>query len=129
MYGGVYMDCKSGVAQGSSLDEFVAGECALVLRHWPGTRHRAAQVGLEGGEFLQWVVAAPPRDEACLAVIKFVADNIRREQLLPEKQRRSGKRGVITLTGPAAFTLAAVQHYKTTGAALPTGTVKHVRCY
>jgi len=95
--GGVYLDTKSHLRPGLTLDEAFAEEQQLVMLHWDKYRPNTREVGMKEGEFVNWVVAAPPRSLELMAVIKEVVRRIdeqarqvsraRREQRLRAKGR------------------------------------------
>ena len=105
--GGVYLDCKSGLQAGRTLNQ-VATERRLVMAHWPCWAPNARKVGLALGEYVNWFVAAPPSDPMLRAVIDRVVENIEREQELPLSARAVGKPAVLHITGPIVFTQTAL---------------------
>ena len=122
--GGVYLDCKSGLTLGRSLD-LLRLEGRLVTAHWNRIRPHASEVGLPHGEYVNWCIAAPPSDPMLLATIDRVVENIEREQQLPESARGTGKLSVLRITGPIAFTQASLaKHRELYGTAPPTRRVR-----
>lgn len=107
--GGVYLDIKSTVAR--PLDEILdTGERYLLCRWNNGAGAKFQGYGLHaalrsvgGGEFQQWHVIAAPGAPFLRAVIDAVLTNIDRYR---PWLHGTGRRGVLQVTGPIAYTLA-----------------------
>lgn len=107
--GGVYLDIKSTATR--PLDEVLRPDDAYILSHWdnaPGASEagmgRHAEVrDVPGGEFQQWHVMAEPGHPFLAAVIAAVRAGIARYHPL---RGGTGKRAVLRLTGPIAYTRA-----------------------
>jgi mannosyltransferase OCH1-like enzyme len=96
--GGVYLDDKSGPR--ISLDRIIRDDDELILSTWNMNCHLWAEShGHRDGEFLQWCIIARPRHPFMRAVICEVVLRI-----ITATEEQRGKTGVITITGPLAFT-------------------------
>ena len=94
------------------LDEILSNDDVYLLSHWrnkPGERYQgwglwpaSAEVP-ENGEFQQWHVVSEPGHPFLEAVIEKVGHNI---DTYDPSRDGVGKKGVITVTGPLAFTQA-----------------------
>lgn len=108
-HGGVYLDIKS--ATNAPLDTVIRDDDVMLLAQWrngPGEKHEGAGMAgpmlyIPGGELQQWHVIAAPRHPFLRAVIDRVLANI--EAYRPWTNG-TGRRAVIRLTGPIAYTLA-----------------------
>jgi inositol phosphorylceramide mannosyltransferase catalytic subunit len=104
--GGVYLDLKSTARR--PLDEVLRADDSYLLSHWrngPGESREGwgLHPGLGAwGEFQQWHIAAQPGHVFLKAVVARVAENI--DRYGPDGE--VGKRGVLAITGPVAYTLA-----------------------
>jgi mannosyltransferase OCH1-like enzyme len=107
--GGVYLDIKSGTSR--PLSEVIDPDDTVVLVKWrnlSGEEHEGAGMSgpmrrVAGGEFQQWNIIAEPNHpfmEAAIAQVKSNIDNYR------FWWHGVGRRSVIRLTGPIAYTLA-----------------------
>lgn len=114
--GGVYLDIKSTVTR--PLDEVLGQDDEYLLSHWSNKeghpyrgwgRHHPRHGIVE--EYQQWHIVAAPAHPFLAAVIERVKLNI--ETYDPMKHG-VGKRGVLQVTGPIAYTLA-VQSAKQRG--------------
>ena len=107
-HGGVYLDVKSSttvplrdVIGGSDeylLSSWCEGECGRV--NWDSH----VRTGL--GEYQQWWLACAPRHPFLRAVIDACLANIAAYRFDPSDEWTFGKRGVLKLTGPIAYTRA-----------------------
>jgi len=106
--GGVYLDIKSGTAL--PLERFLRPDDAYLLSNWcEGACGRAnwdALVGTGFGEYQQWWIACAPRHPFLRAVIRACLANIAAYAHDPTDPWTYGKRGVLLLTGPIAYTRA-----------------------
>ncbi len=107
-YGGIYLDIKSAVTR--PLSEVIAPSDTFLLGQWSDCGEdkchdwgQHPETVLLGGEFQQWFIAASPRHPFLEAVIRQVCRNI--DLYLPALQG-AGKRGVLGVTGPIAYTKA-----------------------
>ncbi|HEY1214910.1 MAG TPA: glycosyltransferase [Bryobacteraceae bacterium] len=106
--GGVYLDIKSAATR--SLDEVLRPEDVYVLSQWHGERfagmgmgiHRALR-GIAGTEYQQWHIVAAPGHPFLKNVIEYVLRNLR---IYNPGIHGVGKTGVLSVTGPIAYTLA-----------------------
>jgi hypothetical protein len=111
--GGVYLDIKSTAAK--PLTEIVGDQGLYPLSQWdnrPGQPHHLWGVHKElehvpGGEFQQWFIASPPKSKILGQVIDCVSENI--SNYAAKMEKTAGKQGVLTTTGPIAYTLAIAQ--------------------
>lgn len=105
--GGVYLDIKSSATV--PLDETFQADDHYILSHWDNARGRPFEgwgVHAETpypGEFQQWHIIAAPRHPFLEQVIARVQRNI--HQYDPVKHG-TGKRAVLRMTGPIAYTHA-----------------------
>ena len=98
--GGVYLDDKSG-ARGS-LDRIIRDHDELILSTWNMNCHLWTEThGHKDGEFLQWCIISRPRHPLIRAVVCEVL-----QRMITATEDQKGKNGVITITGPLAFTEA-----------------------
>ena len=110
--GGVYLDIKS--ATFAPLDTTIRHDDIMLLAQWrnePGEPHEGAGMAgpmqqFPGGEFQQWHVIAAPGHPFLAAVIAKVLGNIKAYR---PWIHGTGRRAVIRLTGPIAYTLAIDQ--------------------
>ncbi len=113
--GGVYLDIKSTATR--PLDDVLSPDDEYLLSHWSnkeGHPHKGwgrhhPRHGIDQ-EYQQWHIVAAPGHPFLKAVIERVKKNI--DAYDPMKQG-FGKRGVLQVTGPIAYTLAiksALQH-------------------
>lgn len=104
--GGVYLDIKSRPVR--TLDELLVPDRRLITAQWglaegrPFGRHRELW-RVPGGEYQQWHIAAAPGHPVMRHVLLQVLENI--ESYSPWRFG-VGKKGVIAVTGPIAYTKA-----------------------
>lgn len=106
--GGVYLDIKSNALQ--PLDAVLRPDDEYILSHWdnaPGASEAGMALHRElrhipGGEYQQWHVIAAPGHAFLQAVIEAVLAGIARYHPL---RHGAGKRAVLRLTGPIAYSL------------------------
>ena len=112
VHGGVYVDCKSGVAGGAgSLDRLrdaVGG--ALLLARWP--KNLVSPFKELRRPYEQFLLVAPPNHPALWRVVSRVVANVEAQATRPAGQRWHGKEGVLKITGPVAFSLAVEHWYR-----------------
>lgn len=107
--GGVYMDIKSRPVR--PLDELLVPGRRLITAQWgmvegkPFGRHRELW-HVPGGEYQQWHIAAAPGHKVMRHVLLRVLGNI--ENYSPWRFG-VGKKGVIKVTGPIAYTKAILE--------------------
>ena len=107
--GGVYLDIKS--ASLCPLDGVLRPDDRYLLSVWNNRAGEAFEgwglhpelADVEGGEFQQWYIAAAPGHPFLKAVIETVLRNI---DVYNPALHGIGKRGVLRLTGPIAYTRA-----------------------
>lgn len=107
--GGVYLDIKSSLNK--SLGDIITDPSKLILAQWDNGQdgpHKGwglhkELVGIDGGEYIQWFIAAPRGSDILGAVIDRVVHNIRRYNPFVHGV---GKMGTLRVTGPIAYTLA-----------------------
>jgi len=105
--GGVYLDLKSSATR--CLDDVILGTDHYLLSHWDNARGRPFEgwgVHAETpfpGEFQQWHIAAAPRHPFLERVIRCVQMNI---ETYDPSLDGTGKRAVLRVTGPIAYTNA-----------------------
>lgn len=107
--GGVYLDIKSGTKR--PLSEVINPDDEIILTKWrnfPGEEHEGAGMAgpmryVPGGEFQQWNLIAKSGHPFLGAVIAVVTNNIENYRFW---RHGTGRRSVIRLTGPIAYTLA-----------------------
>ena len=106
--GGVYLDIKSVATR--ALDDVIRPGDTYILSQWHGKRfagmgmgvHRALR-GIEGTEYQQWHIVAAPGHPFLKRVIENVLRNLR---VYNPGIHGAGKSGVLSVTGPIAYTLA-----------------------
>ena len=106
--GGVYLDIKSVATR--ALTDVIRPEDTYLLSQWHGKRfagmgmgtHRALR-GMEGTEYQQWHIVAAPGHPFLKSVIERVLRNL---SIYNPGIHGTGKRGVLSVTGPIAYTLA-----------------------
>ena len=112
LLGGVYIDVKSHVSV--PLNAILREEDQCLIGQWdnrPGQAHANTWGKHEeishvmGGEFIQWFIASKSRHPFLKAVIEKVVRNIEAEKLR-SADKAAGWKGVLTVTGPIAFTQA-----------------------
>jgi hypothetical protein len=107
--GGVYLDIKSSSVR--PLDDVIRADDAYLISQWankPGEPHEGiglhrALAHIPGGEYQQWFIVAAAEHPFLQAVILRVLENLRR---YPWGAFGAGRRGVVALTGPIAYSLA-----------------------
>lgn len=107
--GGVYLDIKSGA--GLPLDDVIRADDTAILVKWEnqaGEEHEGAGLSgpmgrIPGGEIQQWNIIAEPGHPFLWAAVSRVKANIERYSFW---RHGTGRRSVIRLTGPIAYTLA-----------------------
>lgn len=105
--GGVYLDTKSAVTR--SLDDVLQSSDQYLLSHWdnaPGRPFEGWGVHRETpypGEFQQWHIVAAPQHPFLERVIRSVQMNI---NIYDVSLDGTGKRAVLRVTGPIAYTKA-----------------------
>lgn len=106
--GGVYLDIKSVATR--PLNEVLRPDDTYILSQWHGKRFagmgmgvHSALRGIEGTEYQQWHIVAAPGHPFLKSVIENVLRNLR---IYNPGIHGVGKRGVLAVTGPIAYTLA-----------------------
>jgi mannosyltransferase OCH1-like enzyme len=106
--GGAYLDIKSTVTR--PLDEGLLSDDQFILSKWHTADGKYEHFGLvydlrhlEGGEYQQWHVIGAPGHPFLKAVLEQVFANI---DTYDPYLHQTGKRGVLRLTGPVAYTMA-----------------------
>ena len=105
--GGVYLDVKSSTTV--CLDSVLQSTDQYLLSHWDNARGRPFEGwGLRAetpypGEFQQWHIVAAPRHPFLERVIRAVQININSYDVSLDG---TGKRAVLRVTGPIAYTKA-----------------------
>jgi hypothetical protein len=106
--GGVYLDAKSTATR--PLDEVIRPDDVYLLSQWQELRDRPAGQGahpelqgVPGDEYVNWFLVCAPGHPFLRAVILRVLDNIARYRVF---EGGVGRKGVLRLTGPIAYTLA-----------------------
>ena len=112
LLGGVYIDVKSHISV--PLNTILREDDQCLIGQWdnrPGQAHANTWGKHEeidhvmGGEFIQWLIAIRAKHPFLKAVIERVVRNIEADKLL-SAGKAEGWKGVLTLTGPIAFTQA-----------------------
>jgi len=98
--GGVYLDIKSSASL--PFDVMLLRDDEYILAHWKTKEHRQ-ELKNANGEYQQWHLICRPGHPFLREVIDRVCENIRNYS--PEFDG-VGKGGVLTLTGPIAYTRA-----------------------
>jgi hypothetical protein len=109
--GGVYLDIKTAPTR--PLDSVLLGTDRYVLSYWQnegateswGMHHEIRDI--PGGEFQQWYIICVPGHPALKAAIENVLTNI--DNYIPSLHG-VGKKGVLRVTGPIAYTRAVFDH-------------------
>jgi inositol phosphorylceramide mannosyltransferase catalytic subunit len=107
--GGVWLDIKSSITK--PLDETLKTDDYFILSQWQNRIGEPFQGWglhpdlwqLSGGEFQQWHIISAPENPHMREVIKRVYRNILNYTYKPT---RVGKNGVVTTTGPIAYSIA-----------------------
>lgn len=108
--GGVYLDLKSTITE--PLDQLLKPEDRYILSHWKNSAgeihegmglHDSVRKHNARGEFQQWFIVSTKGHPFLKAVIENVCNNIK--QYSPILHHVGGA-GVISVTGPIAYTLA-----------------------
>lgn len=107
--GGVYLDIKSAALR--PLDEVLSPQERFIVAQWPsgpdakfkGAGWHEETKHIQEGEFQQWFVVASPGHPFLKAVIDNVLRNI---AVYNPALHGVGKRGVLRVSGPIAYTLA-----------------------
>jgi inositol phosphorylceramide mannosyltransferase catalytic subunit len=107
-YGGAYIDIKSTIDR--PLDEVLRPDDQYILSYWRNGRGQpyegwGVHANVEGvtNEFQQWHVVSAPKHPFLNAVIEKVVNNIETYDPIADGV---GKKGVMKLTGPVAYTSA-----------------------
>ena len=98
--GGVYLDIKSGTNK--PLNEIITEE-TFYLAHWPGKEW--SEKFPPNGEFQNWWIISPPGHP----FIKNVIDKVSKNILNCNYNDKTGKNGVLHITGPLAYTEAILE--------------------
>lgn len=106
--GGMYLDIKSTIVQ--PINSWLLRSDRFILSQWdnselggyPGWGLHSSLSHVEGGEFQQWFVISSAGHPFLRSVIHKVFNNIMDCGLRPP---RFGRSGVISITGPIAYTL------------------------
>lgn len=109
--GGVYLDIKTVPTR--PLDTVLLDTDRYVLSYWQnegateswGMHHEIRDIA--GGEFQQWYIICAPGHPALKAAIESVLANI--DNYIPSLHG-VGKKGVLRVTGPIAYTRAVFDH-------------------
>ncbi|MCC5984844.1 MAG: hypothetical protein JJU42_10805 [Rhodobacteraceae bacterium] len=109
LHGGVYLDLKSGTTR--PLDTILRPDDRCLLSHWdngpegayPGSGFYPALSDSPRGEYQQWFVIAEPGHPYLAAALSEVLTNI---ETYGAFRFGHAYKGVLTLTGPVAFTRA-----------------------
>jgi mannosyltransferase OCH1-like enzyme len=107
--GGLYLDLKSTTAM--PLDDWLRQDDRYILSQWdngPGQKYEDwgfhdTLRHVKGGEFQQWFIASAVGHPFLRCVIERVLRNVLDYGPMP---LRIGRHGVVTITGPIAYTLA-----------------------
>lgn len=106
--GGVYLDIKSVPTK--ALDDVLRPDDTYVLSQWHGERFAGMNMGVHpalrgigGTEYQQWHIVAAPGHPFLKAVIENVLRNL---SVYNPGIHGVGKTGVLSITGPIAYTLA-----------------------
>jgi hypothetical protein len=109
--GGVYLDIKSTATR--PLDAVLRPDDRFILSKWHLPNGEYEHKGLvydlrdiEGGEYQQWHIISAPGHPFLRAVMDTVMSNI---DTYDPYLHQTGKRGVLRLTGPIAYTLAIMR--------------------
>ena len=105
--GGVYLDIKSTVLH--NLDVIIKDNTHYILSHWgKGGNYWRKLLNNKYGEFQQWHIITPPGHYFLKEVIKQVIINI----LSYSINDGVGKKGVLNLTGPIAYSIVILKLIK-----------------
>ena len=107
--GGVYLDIKSAATR--PLDLILSPAEQYIIAQWPsgpdakfkGAGWHEETKHIHGGEFQQWFLVSTPGHPFLKAVIENVIRNL---EIYNPALHGVGKRGVLRITGPIAYTLA-----------------------
>lgn len=102
--GGVYLDIKSSFSK--SLDSVIVKSDRMILSHWSSDKAhwgRHPEIDNPKGEFKQCFIIAVPGHPFLKSVIENVLRNI---NIYRPFVHGKGRKGVLDVTGPVAFTLA-----------------------
>lgn len=98
--GGVYLDIKSAMEY--PLDSVIHPDDEYILVHW-FSREQCSVLKNKYGEYQQWHIICRPNHPYLKHVIEKVIQNIENYDVFSDGV---GKQGVLTVTGPIAYTLA-----------------------
>jgi inositol phosphorylceramide mannosyltransferase catalytic subunit len=96
-FGGVYLDSKSGVTM--PLDQIIKLDDTFVFQ-CTHTKNPQKINYFDGKELNQWVIISTPKNPLIKAVIDQMIKNIRN----PVMKIKTGKQGVLAITGPHMYT-------------------------
>ena len=106
--GGVYLDIKSTIRR--PLDTVLLSSDRFILSKWHLQNGEYEHKGLvydlrhiEGGEYQQWHIICAPGHPFLKAVLEAVLSNM---DTYDPHLHQTGKRGVLRVTGPIAYTMA-----------------------
>ena len=113
--GGIYLDIKSSCIY--PLDEVIKPDDTFIVTQWQndcddvnkdaGKSHRLLnELNLVEGEYQQWVLICEKKSPIMWAVVQSVIKNIQQYRPWHYKFHSYGKRGVLNVTGPIAYTMA-----------------------
>lgn len=109
--GGVYLDIKSRATR--PLDSVLRPDDRFILSKWHLPNGEYEHKGLiydlrdiEGGEYQQWHIISAPGHPFLRAVMDTIMTNI---DTYDPYLHQTGKRGVLRLTGPIAYTLTIMR--------------------
>lgn len=113
--GGVYFDIKSTCVY--PLDEVIHPDDTFIITQWQneiGQKNAGTglfskiftPLGIAGGEYQQWAIACERHSPIMRHVIERVVENILSYRAWHYGFFSYGKRGVLAVTGPIAYTLA-----------------------
>lgn len=100
--GGVYLDIKTTLTK--PLDSVLNVDDVYILSHWPNQLYQPKElIHLNYQEIIQWAILAAPGHPFLRNVINNVLGNL---QVYNPWLHGVGKRGVLRITGPYAYTCA-----------------------
>lgn len=119
--GGIYLDIKSTCIY--PLSKIIHEDDSFIVTQWQNQvgqvncgaglyKSLTKTLNIEYGEYQQWVIVAEKKSPIMLAVIEKVVNNILKYRPWDYKFNSYGKKGVIYITGPIAYTQAiySVEH-------------------
>lgn len=115
--GGVYLDIKSTCIY--PLDDVIKDDDVFVTAHWQNDKGQIwenagiyqclTELGLQYGEYQQWFIICEKNSPIMKHIIDYIINNILNYRAWHYGLKSYGKRGVLFVTGPVAYSKAIWQ--------------------